>query len=37
MMQNYPSSAPIFEDKIQKAERVKAYFDEVLNTYFPEE
>ena len=37
MMQNYPSSAPIFEDKIQKAECVKAYFDEVLNTYFPEE
>ncbi|SFO89207.1 hypothetical protein [Hydrogenimonas thermophila] len=37
MMENYPSSAPIFEDKIQKAERVKAYFDEVLNTYFPEE
>ncbi|WP_300364783.1 hypothetical protein [Hydrogenimonas sp.] len=37
MMESYPSSAPIFEEKIRKAERVKAYFDDVLNTYFPEE
>jgi hypothetical protein len=36
MMENYPSTAPIFKEKIQKAERVKAYFNEVLNTYFPE-
>jgi len=36
MMKNYPSTASIFGEKIEKAERVKAYFDEVLNTYFPE-
>ncbi|RUM44048.1 MAG: hypothetical protein DSY46_06610 [Hydrogenimonas sp.] len=36
MMENYPASAPIFEEKIQKAERVKAYFNDVLETYFPE-
>ncbi len=36
MMEAYPSSAPIFLDKIEKAERVKRYFDQVLETYFPE-
>jgi len=34
IVENYPSSAVIFEDKIKKAEGVKSYFDEVLNTYF---
>ncbi len=36
MMEAYPSSAPIFRDKIEKAERVKKYFDSVLERYFPE-
>ncbi|WP_456402179.1 hypothetical protein [Hydrogenimonas sp.] len=36
MMEAYPSSAPIFQDKIEKAEQVKASFDRVLETYFPE-
>jgi len=35
MMQKYPSSTIIFEDKIKKAKNVKAYFNEVLDTYFP--
>ncbi len=37
MMEAYPSSAPIFRDKIEKAERVKKYLDQVLETYFPQE
>ncbi|WP_286336758.1 hypothetical protein [Hydrogenimonas cancrithermarum] len=37
MMNAYPVVSPIFQEKIDKAERVKAYFEEVLKTYFPEE
>ncbi|WP_457594051.1 hypothetical protein [Hydrogenimonas sp.] len=37
MMEVYPSSAPIFRDKIEKAERVKRYFDQILETYFRED
>ncbi len=37
MMEAYPSSAPIFQDKIEKAERVKKYFDSVIERYFPED
>jgi len=37
MMEAYPSTAPIFKDKIEKAERVKKYFDSVLERYFPED
>ncbi|BBG66168.1 hypothetical protein NNO_1465 [Hydrogenimonas sp.] len=36
MMEAYPSASPIFSDKIEKAERVKAYLDQVLERYFPE-
>ncbi len=36
MAQSYPASAPIFEDKIEKAERVKASFNRIIETYFPE-
>ncbi|WP_353662232.1 hypothetical protein [Hydrogenimonas sp. SS33] len=37
MMEAYPSTCPIFEDKIEKAMRAQAYFDTILETYFPEE
>ncbi|WP_456323924.1 hypothetical protein [Hydrogenimonas sp.] len=37
MMEEYPSAREIFEDKIEKAERVKASFDKILDTYFPQE
>ncbi len=32
----YPASAEIFLEKIEKAERTKAYLDRVLETYFPD-
>lgn len=37
MMENYPASKEIFRDKIEKAERVKAFFETVIETYFPDE
>jgi CDP-glycerol glycerophosphotransferase (TagB/SpsB family) len=36
MMQAYPSTREIFEEKIEKAERLKASFEKILETYFPE-
>lgn len=32
----YPSSAFAFEEKIENARKTKVYFEEILETYFPE-
>ena len=37
MMEAYPSSAGIFRDKIEKAEKTKAFLETVIESYFPEE
>ncbi len=37
MMASYPASQAIFQDKIDKAEKTKAYLETVLDTYFPED
>lgn len=36
MARNYPSTAPIFNEKIEKAERVKLFLNGMVETYFPE-
>ncbi|WP_456381927.1 hypothetical protein [Hydrogenimonas sp.] len=36
MMEAYPSSAEIFRDKIEKAEKTKAFLETVIESYFPE-
>ena len=37
MMEEYPASADIFRDKIEKAERTKAFLETVIDQYFPED
>ena len=36
MAGQFPASAFAMTDKIEKAQKVKAYFRQVLETYFPE-
>ncbi|WP_456452853.1 hypothetical protein, partial [Hydrogenimonas sp.] len=37
MMEAYPATRDIFQDKLDKAERTKAFLETVIDTYFPEE
>jgi len=37
MMEAYPASRDIFRDKLDKAEKTKAFLETVIETYFPEE